>query len=56
MVSKDPKMSKQGTADKRKHVTKHLIIKICTIQRNGTTKYMALSESVNDFFKQQSLK
>jgi len=26
MVSKDPKMSKQGTADKRKHVTKQWII------------------------------
>jgi hypothetical protein len=25
MVSKDPKMSKQGTADKRKYVTKHWI-------------------------------
>jgi hypothetical protein len=26
MVSKDPKMSKQGTTDKWKHVTKHWII------------------------------
>jgi len=26
MVSKDPKTSNQGTADKRKHVTKHWII------------------------------
>jgi hypothetical protein len=26
MVSKDPKISKQGTANKRKQVTKHRII------------------------------
>jgi hypothetical protein len=39
MASKDPKMSKQGTADKRKHITLMIPQKLEIISRNTVSLY-----------------